>query len=202
MSLFGTSPEATPQRNTKNSLFDDEPAAAKPSGQGGSSLFAAEGTDENDGSPWGFPTPRRQTRSNPVKTLLVGADIPESYVDTYDALLESGDKASNGVSLSGVRRLLSGCNIDAAVQNQILKIVGEDQAGIGRSEFNVVLACVGLAQEGEEVSLDGVDERKRSRSLLTALLTLLTSCQDSHNLVYHKSVSNVLLNPLPKQRNQ
>lgn len=164
MSLFGTSPEAAPQRNLKSSLFDDEvPEAGQNLGrQGGSSLFAAEGTDENDSSPWGFPTPRRQARSNPVKTLLTGADVPEGYIDAYDALLESGESASNGVSLSGVRKMLSGCNISPAVQSQIIRIVGEDQAGLGRSEFNVVLACVGLAQEGEDVSLDGVDERKRS----------------------------------------
>lgn len=166
MSLFGTSPEAAPQRNIKSSLFDDEPATERPSvgRQGGSSLFAAEGTDENESSPWGFPTPRRQARSNPVKTLLAGADVPESYIDAYDALLESGESASNGVSISGVRRLLSGCNISAVARNQITKIVGEDQGGLGRSEFNVVLACVGLAQEGEDVSLDSVDERKRSKS--------------------------------------
>jgi len=166
MSLFGTSPEAPAQSSIKNSLFDDEPATARPSvgRQGGSSLFAPEGIDENESSPWGFPTPRRQARSNPVKTLLVGADVPESYIDAYDALLESGQSASNGVSISGVRRLLSGCDISAMVQNQIMKIVGEDQAGLGRSEFNVVLACIGLAQEGEDVSLDGIDERKRSTS--------------------------------------
>lgn len=204
MSLFGTSPEATPQRNLKSSLFDDEPATTRSGAgrQGGSSLFAAEGPDENESSPWGFPTPWRAARSNPVKTLLAGADVPESYIDAYDALLEAGESASNGVSLSGVRRMLSGCNISSAAQSQILKIVGEDQAGLGRPEFNVVLACVGLAQEGEDISLDGVDERRRSKTRFgcRAYTRLADDVQDYHNPNYHSYVSNVVKLLLLKQR--
>ena len=157
MSLFGTSPDETPRRNVKSSLFDDEEAPARP---GGSGLFADENQED---SPWA-PTPRRQARANPVKTLLADAGVPESYIDAYDALLESGESAPNGVALSGVRRVLAGSSTSPATQQQILKLVqpqGEDAAGLGRAEFNVVLALIGLAQEGEELSLDSVDEHRR-----------------------------------------
>jgi sorting nexin-8 len=172
MSLFGTSPGAeAPRAAAKSSLFDDDaPAQSSARRQGGSGLFADESNDE-EGSPWGFPTPRRQARGNPVKTLLTGADVPESYIDAYDALLESGESARNGVALAGVKRVLAGSGVSSDVQQQILKIVmpnGEDEAGLGRAEFNVVLAMIGLAQEGEEVSLDGVDERKRRMSPVTS----------------------------------
>ena len=158
MSLFGTSPDETPRRNVKSSLFDDEEAPAR---SGGSGLFADENQED---SPWA-PTPRRQARANPVKTLLADADVPESYIDAYDALLESGESASNGVALSGVRRVLAGSSTSPATQQQILKLVqpqGDDAAGLGRAEFSVVLALIGLAQEGEELSLDSVDEHRRS----------------------------------------
>jgi len=100
--------------------------------------------------------------------LLADANVPDSYIDAFDALLESGEGAGNGVALAGVRRILAGSSISPAVQEQILKIVtpqGEENGGLGRAEFNVVLALIGLAQEGEDVSLDGVDERKRSMSV-------------------------------------
>lgn len=170
MSLFGTSPENSPSRNVKSSLFDDE----APARQGGSGLFADDPPDNANDSPWGFPTPRRQARGNPVKTLLSGANVPESYIDAYDALLENGESAGNGVSLAGIRRLLAASAISTAQQQEIMKIVlpqGDVVDGLGRSEFNVVLALIGLAQEGEEVSLDGVDERKRSRHLIKISLT-------------------------------
>jgi len=161
MSLFGTSPDETPRRSVKSSLFDDEAPPARP---GGSGLFANENQED---SPWA-PTPRKQARANPVKTLLADADVPESYIDAYDALLESGESAANGVALSGVRRVLAGSSTSPATQQQILKLVqpqGDDAAGLGRAEFNVVLALIGLAQEGEELSLDSVDEHRRSMIL-------------------------------------
>lgn len=176
MSLFGTSPEAeAPRAAAKSSLFNDDAAPVQPGGrrQAGSGLFADDGSNDEEGSPWGFPTPRRQARGNPVKTLLASTDVPESYVDAYDALLESGESSRNGVTLTGVRKVLSASGVNPTVQQQILKIAipnGEDEAGLGRAEFNVVLAMIGLAQEGEDVSLDGVDERKR-RMKNTSLMT-------------------------------
>ena len=156
MSLFGSSPPSS--RQTKSSLFDEEPTS-----KSGSGLFA---DDSNTGSssPWDFPSPKKSARKNLVKSLLQNTEVPETYIDTYDSLISSGSISDNGVSLDGVKGLLSRSNIGAGDQAKILEIVGQNEQGLGRSEFNVVLALVGLAQEGEELSLDAVDERRKSES--------------------------------------
>ena len=103
-----------------------------------------------------------------MKTLLPATDVPESYVDAYDALLDSGDRVAGGVDLAGVKRLLQNSGISSEEQQKILTLIvpaGQDStAGFGRGEFNVLVALVGLAQEGEDVTLDGVDERRKSLS--------------------------------------
>jgi sorting nexin-8 len=55
--------------------------------------------------------------------------------------------------------------VDDETARSIRKTVMPDEnKELGRSEVNVLLAMIGLAQEGDEVTLDGVDERKRSES--------------------------------------
>lgn len=164
MSLFGTSPDATPS-NTKSSLFDDETPSRSGAKQG-SGLFADSGDDGGD-SPWAFISPKKQSRGNPVKTLLPATEVPDSYIDAYDALLESGEQTGGGLSLTTVKRLLGETGVSSGIQLEILRIVqgGQDEgAGFGRAEFNVLLALIGLAQEGEELTLDAVDERRRSKA--------------------------------------
>jgi len=159
MSLFGD--DDLPSRPKQSALFDDDP---KPTSMAGSSLFA---DDFNDGanSPWAF-TPKKAARGTLVKTLLPATDVPESYIDAYDALLALGDRMGAGISLAGAKKLLGESGLHADTQAKILDIVvhpGRDStAGFGRSEFNVLLALIGLAQEGEDVTLDSVDDRKRS----------------------------------------
>ncbi|KAI9810536.1 MAG: Sorting nexin mvp1 [Pycnora praestabilis] len=166
MSLFGSSPDepAPPSHPARSqaSLFDDEPT---PTAVSKSSLFA----DDNDGpgeSPWGLPTPKKAAKGNLVKTLLPPSDVPESYVDTLDLILNSGDKLGAGVSLTGLKKIMNGSALGADDQAKILEIVvpgGQESAtGLGRGEFNVLLALIGLAQEGEDVTLDGVDERRKN----------------------------------------
>lgn len=160
MSLFGD--DDLPSRPKQSALFDDDP---KPTGRAGSSLFADNFNDGAD-SPWAFPTPKKAARGTLVKTLLPATDVPESYIDAYDALLASGDRMGAGISLTGVKKLLGESGLHADTQAKILDIVvhpGQDStAGFARSEFNVLLALIGLAQEGEDVTLDSVDDRKRN----------------------------------------
>ena len=49
---------------------------------------------------------------------------------------------------------------------------GANELDLGRNEFNVLLALGGLAQEGEVVSLDGVDERRRGMWCFSFLFSL------------------------------
>lgn len=101
-----------------------------------------------------------------MKTLLPAADVPESYVDAYDQILNAGDRAGSGIGLTSVREILSGSGLSATDQDKIFNLVistdGDNSNGLGRSEFNVLLALVGLAQEGEELTFDAVDDRRQS----------------------------------------
>lgn len=161
MSLFGD--DDLPARPKQSALFHDEP---KPAAKPGSSLFP-DGFNDGGDSPWGLPTPKKAARGTLVKTLLASEDVPESYVDAYDALIASGDRMGTGVSLTGVQKVLADSGLPADTQARILDIVtqpGQDStAGFGRGECNVLLALIGLAQEGEDVTLDSVDDHRRSK---------------------------------------
>lgn len=167
MSLFGTSPTEAPLSSklaqSRQSLFDDE---STPGLTSQSSLFADEEAPIGV-SPWAFGIPKKAARGDLVKTLLESTEVPESYIDTYDELLKQGDKLGAGVSLTGLKKVLAGSELRADDQAKILNVVipgGHDAAsGIGRGVFNVMLALIGLAQEYEDVTLDAVDERRRSK---------------------------------------
>jgi len=152
MSLFGEDTE-TPSSRPKSSLFEDESAQSKNS----SGMFGDSSVDAND-SPWGF-TPKKNTgRGSLVKSLLADADVPDLYVDAFDSL-QSGGR----VSAQECRRLLGHSNISQGDQDRIWNIVSSngESSALGRGEFSVLLALIGLAREGEELSLDAVDERRR-----------------------------------------
>ena len=159
MSLFGEESGSAPSQS-KQSLFEAAPATKS------SGLFADDG--ETGASPWDFPTPKKAARGNLVKTLLPATDVPDSYIDAYDTLLESGDRVAGGVGLTGVKRLLQDSRISSEEQQKILNLVvptgQESGVGLGRGEFNVLVALLGLAQEGEDITLDTVDERRKSMS--------------------------------------
>ena len=164
MSLFGSSPPEEPGQSTRSgksqSLFDDD----HPTGAANSSLF-----DDGDGSgasPWDMPTPKKSAKADLVKTLLQATSVPESYVDAFDTLLEAGFGAgTSAITLAGARKLFDGSGLNADEQTRIVNLVTagqESSSGLGRSEINVLIALIGLAQEHEELSLDAVDERRRS----------------------------------------
>lgn len=158
MSLFGD--DDVPSRSKSSGLFDDD---QKLVGKSGSGLFD-DGFDDND-SPWAFPTPKKGGRGSLVKSLLPASAVPDSYIDAFDALLDAGDRAGNGISVDGAKKLLAGSGIPSDTQSKILDIVAQpdqDVAGLGRNEFNVLFALLGLAQEGDDITLDSVDERKRN----------------------------------------
>lgn len=166
MSLFGTSPEEDPAARSKrgNALFSDgNTEARKPSPD----LFADD-INGGDDSPWGgMPTPKKGGTREAIKTLLATDDVPETYIDTFDALVASGDGIGGGVSVKGAKKVLENSSLNDVPVEKISKLVlldRSDEAALTRGEFNVLLALVGLAQENEELTLDGVDERKRGRS--------------------------------------
>ena len=116
-----------------------------------------------------------------IKSLLNqgNSNLPSVYGELYERVVgeSSAPGFGGGVSVNGVRRVIEegGLDEDVGVGRRIREaIVGVGMGvslgdGIGRGEFSVLLAMVGLAQEGEEVSIDAVDDRRR-RKYLTHLL--------------------------------
>lgn len=163
MSLFGSSPdEAAPistSSKTRYTLFDDDDDNNSAASKSKSSLFAE---DDAQGA-WGMPTPKKAARGELVKSLLDGAEVPDSYIDVFDNLLKS-DGSSGKISPAGVAKTLSAGNLSADAQSRIMSLVtsGGQLSDLNRNEFNVLLALIGLSQENEDITLDGVDERRRS----------------------------------------
>lgn len=169
MSLFGTSPPgggdepsvSTPRKNRggASGLFDDEPSQKTSS----SSLFADD-THDGDDSPWSMPTPRKQqSRAEMIRNLLPSGDVPETYIETFDTVVAGG----HSVGADGIARTFAAARLpDQATQSRIVSVVApdarSDDLSLSRNEFNVLLALIGLAQEGEITSLDSVDERRRN----------------------------------------
>lgn len=169
MSLFGDDDHVPSRAKQSSSLFfdDDDNHGAKPAAtRGGNSLFADE-LDSGD-SPWAFPSSKKADRGDLVRALLPAHDVPDAYVDAFEALLDAGERAGpagDNVSMEGVKKLMQASRVAGDMQARILDIVRlpeQESAGLGRAEFNVVMALMGLALEGDDVTLDGVDERKRS----------------------------------------
>lgn len=156
-------------QRSKPSLFADEPSfgGGSTSNLGSSSLFADD-DDFNTSSPWNNNTIKRAARHELVKSLLPDGDVPDSYIDAYDLVLNAGDRVGAGVGLTSVREILSGSGISATDQAKILNLVVSGDIdrsnGLGRGEFNVLLALIGLAQEGEDLTFDAVDDRRKSRN--------------------------------------
>lgn len=145
-------------RSAGGGLFDAEPASK----QSSSSLFADD--DGAGGSPWDMPTPRKQqSRADLIRNLLPASEVPDSYIEVFDVAVRE-DGSSGRITSGGIAKLFAAARLGADAQARIMSLVapGGHDVSLGRDEFNVVLALVGLAQEGEIVSLDSVDERRRN----------------------------------------
>lgn len=175
MSLFGSSPPEQEQQQSssggldsshfgnksKASLFEDESPMTKST----TTALFADDDPGSDGPPWDLPTPRKQqTRADLIRNLLPASEVPDSYVEAFDTVVRE-DGSGGRVASGGVARTLAAAKLGADAQARIMGIVApggsSDGVSLGRGEFNVLLALIGLAQEGETVSLDGVDERRR-----------------------------------------
>jgi sorting nexin-8 len=120
MSLFGDDYSGPPSRGggqpTKSSLFDDDssaapqqPSPAKPSTS--TSMFGDAADDDDGSSPWASFTPKKPQRrsgAEVVRSLLADAEVPESYVDAWEALAAgrrgesgAGKRAGVGVVCAG-----------------------------------------------------------------------------------------------------
>ncbi|KAL2272047.1 hypothetical protein VTJ83DRAFT_1418 [Remersonia thermophila] len=170
-SLFGDSssgsPElrASPFNNGRGVLFEDEPPMTRSTT---TALFADD--DPADASPWDIPAPRKQqSRAELIRSLLPSSRVPESYIAAFDAVLADDHSAASQagrIGPGGLARTLAAARLPADTQAHIMAVISAgaspDSLELDRNQFNVLLALIGLAQEGEPVTLDGVDERRRS----------------------------------------
>lgn len=174
MSLFGTpEQDETPSMQSsfarsRQSLFDEEDSSMTASNS--NSLFQDDDMAGNGiASPWDLPTPRKpQSRADLLRNILPASDVPDSYIETFDAIVR--EHGSGGkVTSAGAMRVLAAAKLNADAQAKIMSIIspGGGEVSLGRNEFNVLLGLTGLAQEHETVSLDGIDERRRSECIPT-----------------------------------
>ncbi|KAI0799200.1 hypothetical protein GGR55DRAFT_670363 [Xylaria sp. FL0064] len=171
MSLFGTSPtDESPSVNhaaaaamtskSRAAIFDDDDNRSVTRSTS-DTLF---NDDDDDRSPWDMPTPRKQqSRAELLRGLLAGVRVPESYVEAFDNALAQ-DGSGRTVAPAGIAKTLAAARLSADHQVRIMNILAPSggEVSLGRDEFNVLLALIALAQEGEPVSLDSVDERRRN----------------------------------------
>ena len=160
MSLFGDESPA-PASKSRLSLFDDDDASPAPGSK--SSLF--DNDNAPGSSPWGIPTPKKAARGDLIKSLLPASDVPDNYIDLFDNVVNGGDGVGGKISAAGVTRVLSAGRLGADEQSRIMSLISSSGqlSDLSRNEFNVLLALIGLAQEHEDITLDGVDERRRSQ---------------------------------------
>ncbi|KAF2398582.1 hypothetical protein EJ06DRAFT_512586 [Trichodelitschia bisporula] len=168
MSLFGDFPDDGPAqqsatlfavdqpRSRSAGLFDDERPAPNRTSSGGLFDDSTEGAD-----PWALPSSKRVGRGALVKTLLPASDVPPSYAQAFEAVNEHGT-----VGFDVAQRLVDESGLPSGTQQTIMGILrpegGESSHKLERGEFNVLLALIGLAQEGEEATLDSVDDHRRN----------------------------------------
>jgi hypothetical protein len=112
-----------------------------------------------------MPTPKKAARGDLIKNLLPTSDVPDSYIDLFDNVVNGGDSVGGKVSAAGVTRVLSAGKLRADDQSRIMSLISSagQLSDLSRNEFNVLLALIGLAQEHEDITLDGVDDRRRSQ---------------------------------------
>jgi sorting nexin-8 len=190
MSLFGDDYDGPPSRApgpaTKTSLFDSPDSAAAPQQQQQSSSPAKPNTsmfgdaaDDDGSSPWASFTPKKPQRrsgAEVVRSLLADAEVPEPYVDAWEALAAG----RRDLEEADVRRdVLESSGVGAEAGERIWSIVsaGGESRLLSRGQFWVLLALVGLALEGEELGLDAVDERRGRLPAMPSLPALVPKQQ-------------------------
>jgi sorting nexin-8 len=169
MSLFGSSPPADSPSlgnstigRSRNSLFDEDGPMTRSTSD---TLFDDNDMAASGTAPWSMPTPRKQqSRADLIRSLLSGTDVPDTYIEAFDHALRE-DGSGGKVTSAGVSKTLAAAELAADNQSDIMKIIapGDQESELGRDAFNVLLALIGLAQEGETLSLDAVDERRHSK---------------------------------------
>jgi sorting nexin-8 len=108
--------------------------------------------------PWAPSTsPTGTDRGRRISSLLANALIPSIYTSLYE---EGKDESSGKVSLRAFRALLERSKVAPSQKERIMWIVTHELAvvdSVSPNVWNIAMALIGLAQQGEELDLDTVD---------------------------------------------
>ncbi|KAG8711777.1 Sorting nexin mvp1 [Ceratobasidium sp. 394] len=113
----------------------------------------------------------------PLNSLLADAPIPTVYESAFAAVDPS---MSGDTSVNALHRVLATSNLPAATIERIVNLVST-RPRVSRLEFFVALALAGLAQSGQEVTIEQVAQAAQNNALpsptldLTRLTTPTTS---------------------------
>lgn len=144
------------------SLFDSPPDSVSGGVRSSGGLF---GDEDTSGDPWSLPAPRTGGKKTgpSASTLLNSTDTPDAYGVLFSQAGPSGDR----ITFTNLRKMLDNSGLSSAVIDRIVELVlpsssefDRVERGVSRGEFNVAMALIALAQEGEDITLDSVDERK------------------------------------------
>ena len=115
----------------------------------------ASGLFGDDADPW-LPSPRKKVE---VGNMLDGADIPDLYID----LFESAARA-NRLPITALNRMMAQARLSQDQQDSITSLLNlQHNSNLSRGLANVAFLLIALAQQGEELSMDAIDDRKRGR---------------------------------------
>ncbi|KAA8897386.1 hypothetical protein TRICI_006730 [Trichomonascus ciferrii] len=120
------------------------------------SLF---GDSEATSSPWDFPEPKGP--HDRIATLLADAPVPAGYGRAF----KESEPIAGFSSTSALRRVMDRAGLVNAQQEEILSTLlqGSSDQRLSEQVWNVGMALIGLAQNGEDdLSLDSVDYNRSS----------------------------------------
>ncbi len=177
-----------------------------------SALFQDD--DSSAPSPWDMPTPRKRLPPAPISfaTLLPASDVPDGYVEAYDAIIR--EHGSGGrISPGGIAGRWRPHDLEPTTRHGSTAFshprARAPGGAWGGDEFNVLLALIGLAQEGKPsawtalTSIAKVKFKPGSRASLSYLRSPSQFCT-THWAVHVRSLcSSVarLIRSRPRTRN-
>ncbi|CUA74659.1 Sorting nexin MVP1 [Cryptococcus neoformans var, neoformans B-3501A] [Rhizoctonia solani] len=119
----------------------------------------------------------------PLNSLLVDANIPESYMTTYAAVDPMG---SGDTSINALHRVLATTELPAATVERIVNLVST-RPRVSRLEFFVALALAGLAQSGKDATIEQVSQAAQQNSLPEPSVDLTRLSTTTSTLGYNPS---------------
>ncbi|POS84348.1 hypothetical protein EPUL_003740, partial [Erysiphe pulchra] len=164
MSLFGTSPNDSVRavdRKPRNSLFDDD-LSIGPRDESKASSLSNENISESMSLIQKTQSVVEADSNAVISNLPFLTTVPESYDKIYELISKNSDNFKDKIKKETVKKILAESKLRPEDERSILEKVyqGAQPSALTRHEFYVLLALIGQAQVHEEITLEGLYERK------------------------------------------